>query len=156
MASIALGADHAGFTLKETLKDWLERHGHTVLDLGTHTAESVDYPDYATAVADALVGGAAERGILVCGTGIGMAIAANKVPGVRAAACPDVVTARLAREHNDTNVLALGARIVVAEEALEIARVWLETAFAGDRHARRVAKLAAIERKEHRWHVAAQ
>jgi ribose 5-phosphate isomerase B len=156
MSSIALGADHAGYTLKGALSAWLEGQGHTVLDLGTHTADSVDYPDYASAVADALVDGTADRGILVCGTGIGMAIAANKVPGVRAAACPDVFTARLAREHNDTNVLALGARIVGPEQALEIVRVWLETAFAGDRHARRVAKLAAIERKEPRRHVVAQ
>src|ERR1043165_1352849 len=127
MPAIALGADHAGFALKEILKGWLQGQGHKVLDLGTHTAESVDYPDYASAVADALLDGAAERGILVCGTGIGMVLAANKVPGVRAAACPDAYTARMAREHNDTNVLALGARIVGPGDAIEIARVWLET-----------------------------
>jgi len=155
MSAIALGADHAGFPLKEIVKAWLESQGHKVLDVGTHGPDSVDYPDYATAVADTLLDGAAERGILVCGTGIGMAIAANKVPGVRAATCADALTARLAREHNDTNVLALGARIVGHEDAIEIVRVWLETAFAGDRHARRLAKLAAIERKEHRWHVPA-
>jgi len=101
------------------------------------------------------VSGTAERGILVCGTGIGMAIAANKVPGVRAASCADTYTARMAREHNDTNVLALGARVTGNEDAIEIVRVWLETGFAGDRHARRVEKLAAIERKEPRWHVPA-
>jgi ribose 5-phosphate isomerase B len=101
------------------------------------------------------VDGTAQRGILVCGTGIGMAIAANKVPGVRAAPCADTFTARLAREHNDTNVLALGARITGDDAAIEIVRVWLETAFAGDRHVRRVEKLAAIERKEHRWHLPA-
>jgi ribose 5-phosphate isomerase B len=154
MAAIALGADHAGFTLKEIVKSWLQSQGHKVLDVGTHTPDSVDYPDYATAVADALLGGDAERGVLVCGTGIGMAIAANKVPGVRAAACADAFTAQMAREHNDTNVLTLGSRIVGSGEAIEIVRVWLDTAFAGERHARRVAKLAAIERKEHRWHVA--
>jgi ribose 5-phosphate isomerase B len=155
MSVIAVGADHAGLALKEVLKSWLERHGHHVLDVGTHTADSVDYPDYASAVTDALLAGAAERGILVCGTGIGMAMAANKVPGVRAASCVDAYTARMAREHNDANVLTLGARIVGAEDAIEIVRVWLETAFAGDRHVRRLAKLAALERKEHRWHVPA-
>jgi len=155
MPPIALGADHAGFTLKDALKAWLERQGHEVLDLGTHTADSVDYPDYAGAVTEALLSGAAERGILVCGTGIGMAMAANKVPGVRAAACADAFTARMAREHNDANVLALGARILGPENAIEIVRVWLETAFAGDRHIRRLAKLAALEQKEHRWHVPA-
>jgi ribose 5-phosphate isomerase B len=155
MAVIALGADHAGFPLKEVVKSWLSGLGHEVLDFGTHTGDSVDYPDYACVVADALKAGSAQRGILVCGTGIGMAIAANKVPGVRAASCADAFTARMAREHNDTNVLTLGARIVGNEDAIEIVRVWLETAFAGDRHARRVEKLAAIERKEHGWHVAA-
>ena len=99
--------------------------------------------------------GAAERCILVCGTGIGMAMAANKAPGVRAAACADAYTARMAREHNDANVLALGARILAPEDAIEIVRVWLETAFVGDRHIRRLAKLAALEQKEHRWHVPA-
>ena len=155
MPVIALGADHAGFPLKEVVKAWLERQGHAVIDVGTHTVDSVDYPDYASAVTDALRSGAAERGILVCGTGIGMAMAANKAPGVRAAACVDAYTAQMAREHNDANVLALGARIVGPEDAIEIVRVWLETAFAGDRHARRLAKLAALEQKEHRWHVPA-
>jgi ribose 5-phosphate isomerase B len=155
MSPIALGADHAGFALKEAVKAWLGRHGHEVLDLGTHTIDSVDYPDYASAVTDALLAGSAERGILVCGTGIGMAMAANKAPGVRAAACADAYTARMAREHNDANVLALGARVLGPEDAIEIVRVWLETPFAGDRHARRLAKLAALERKEHRWHVPA-
>jgi ribose 5-phosphate isomerase B len=155
MSAIALGADHAGFSLKEVVKAWLERQGHEVLDLGTHTADSVDYPDFASAVTDALLAGEAERGILVCGTGIGMAMAANKAPGVRAAACVDAFTAQMAREHNDANVLTLGARIVGAETAIEIVRVWLETAFAGDRHVRRLAKVAALERKEHRPHVPA-
>ena len=155
MSAIALGADHAGFPLKEVVKAWLERQGHKVLDLGTHTADSVDYPDFASAVTDALLAGEAERGILVCGTGIGMAMAANKAPGVRAAACVDAFTAQMAREHNDANVLTLGARIVGAETAIEIVRVWLDTAFAGDRHVRRLAKVAALERKEHRPHVPA-
>lgn len=156
MALIALGADHAGRPLKDVVKAWLSGRGHEIRDFGTHTADSVDYPDYASLVADAVAAGAAERGILVCGTGIGMAIAANKVPGVRAASCADAYTARMAREHNDTNVLALGARLIGNEDALEIVRVWLETVFAGDRHARRVEKLAALERKEHRRHVPAR
>jgi ribose 5-phosphate isomerase B len=156
MAVIALGADHAGWPLKEVVKAWLHDRGDEILDFGTHTEDPVDYPDYATLVADAVSGGSAERGILVCGTGIGMTIAANKVPGVRAAPCADTYTARMAREHNDTNVLALGARIVGRDDAIEIVRVWLDTAFAGDRHARRVDKLTAIERKEHRWHVPAR
>ena len=156
MAVIALGADHAGWPLKEVVKAWLTGRGNEVLDFGTHTGDSVDYPDYATVVADAVSDGTAERGILVCGTGIGMTIAANKVPGVRAAPCADAYTARMAREHNDTNVLALGARVTGHEDAIEIVRVWLETAFAGDRHARRVEKLAAIERKEYRGHVPAR
>jgi ribose 5-phosphate isomerase B len=149
MFAIALGADHAGFALKDLLRAWLERQGHVVLDVGTHSADSVDYPDYASAVTDALLSGAADRGILVCGTGLGMAIAANKAPGVRAAPCVDAYTAQMAREHNDANVLTLGARIVGAEDAIEIVRVWLETPFAGDRHLRRLAKLAALERREH-------
>jgi ribose 5-phosphate isomerase B len=149
MSAIAVGADHAGFALKDVLRAWLERQGYGVLDVGTHSADSVDYPDYADAVTHALLSGAAERGILVCGTGIGMAIAANKAPGVRAAPCVDAFTARMAREHNDANVLTLGARIVGTEAAIEIVRVWLETPFAGDRHVRRLAKLAALERREH-------
>jgi len=156
MAVIALGADHAGWPLKEVVKTWLDGHGDEVVDFGTHTGDSVDYPDYAALVADAVSTGKAERGILVCGTGIGMSIAANKVAGVRAAPCADAYTARMAREHNDTNVLALGARLTAAAAAIEIVRVWLETAFAGDRHARRVEKIAAIERKEYRPHVVAR
>jgi ribose 5-phosphate isomerase B len=156
MPPIAVGADHAGFALKEVIKAWLEHQGHQVLDVGTHTADSVDYPDYASAVTDALLAGAAERGILVCGTGIGMAMAANKAPGVRAASCVDAYTAQMAREHNDANVLTLGARIVGPDDAVAIVRVWLETAFAGDRHVRRLAKVAALEHKEHRPYVSAR
>src|ERR1700746_993267 len=155
MTVVALGADHAGFPLKEDLKTWLISRGYDVVDLGTQSTESVDYPDFAVGVGGAVIAGKADRGVLVCGTGIGMAMAANKVPGVRAAACVDAYTARMAREHNDANVLALGARILGAEDAIEIVRVWLETAFAGDRHVRRLAKLAALEGKEHRWHVPA-
>jgi ribose 5-phosphate isomerase B len=145
MTVVALGADHAGFLLKEALKVWLAGRGHAVLDFGTCSGESVDYPDYAAAVAGAVAGGRAERGVLVCGTGIGMAIAANKVAGVRAAQCGDVESARLSREHNDANVLALGARITSEEAATAIVEIWLTTEFQGGRHARRVEKLAALD-----------
>jgi ribose 5-phosphate isomerase B len=145
MALIALGADHAGFALKESLKAWLAGEGHTVLDLGTHSVEPVDYPDVAVAVAAAVRAASAERGVLVCGSGVGMAIAANKVAGIRAAVAADAGTARLCREHNDTNVLALGARTTGVEAAVEILTMWLETPFAGGRHARRLDKLAALD-----------
>jgi len=150
MAMIALGADHAGYELKQILSQWLSEQGHLVSDFGTHSTASVDYPDIAAAVARAVRVGAAERGLLVCGSGVGMAIAANKVAGIRAAVAGDVVTARLCREHNDTNVLALGARAVGREAAVAIVHAWLETAFAGGRHARRVEKLDVLDgtRKE--------
>lgn len=146
MRVIALGADHAGFPLKEGLKAWLSAQGHHVLDFGTDSAESVDYPDYAARVAEAVRAGIAERGVLVCGTGIGMAIAANKVAGVRAAPCADPDAARLSREHNDANILTLGARVVEGTTATAVLQIWLATDFAGGRHARRVAKLMALER----------
>src|SRR3989338_4502729 len=145
MQAIALGADHAGFPLKEDLKSWLIGRGYEVVDCGTQSTESVDYPDYAAAVASALTAGKAGRGVLVCGSGIGMAIAANKVPGIRAAACTDAYTARLSREHNDTNVLTLGARITARDSAIEILGAWLAAAFAGGRHTQRVDKLGSIE-----------
>ncbi len=145
MATIAIGADHAGFSLKEQLKAWLAAGGHRVIDHGTHSTDSVDYPDYAAAVADAVRAGGAERGVLVCGSGIGMAMAANKVAGVRAAVAGDTEVARLSRQHNDANVLALGARLTAPAQALEVA-----TPFEGGRHARRVDKLAQLDgvRKE--------
>jgi ribose 5-phosphate isomerase B len=145
MATFALGADHAGHRLKEDLKSWLADRGHGVTDCGTHSEDPVDYPDFAEAVAHAVTAGAADRGILVCGTGVGMAIAANKVPGIRAALCQDPVTARMSREHNDANVLALGARILTAERAIEVLDAWLGAQFAGGRHARRVEKVMAME-----------
>lgn len=138
---IAIGADHAGFILKEHLRARLAEAGHELRDFGAHSAESVDYPDYAALVAGAVAGGSAERGILVCGSGIGMAIAANRVRGVRAAACVDLYSARLCRQHNDANVLALGSRIVAPPLAEALAEVFLTTTFEGGRHARRVAKL---------------
>jgi len=138
---VALASDHAGHALKAELAAHIAGRGLTVLDLGTDGPESVDYPDYGVAMAAALREGRAGRGVLVCGTGIGIAIAANRHPGVRAAVCQDATTARLARLHNDANVLALGARIVGAEVARECVDVFLDTAFEGGRHARRVEKL---------------
>jgi ribose 5-phosphate isomerase B len=145
MIAVALGADHAGFPLKEDLKGWLISRGFDVVDLGTQATESVDYPDFAIAVGGAITAGKADRGVLVCGTGIGMAMAANKVPGARAAACSDAYTARMSREHNDANILALGARITSREAAIEILEVWLNAEFAGGRHARRVEKIVALD-----------
>jgi ribose 5-phosphate isomerase B len=147
VSTIALGADHAGYELKEALKGWLINHGFHVLDLGTHSTESVDYPDYAALVAESVADQKVERGLLVCGTGIGMAMAANKVPGVRAALCGDLYTARMSREHNDANVLVLAGRLMGADMATDILQAWLETNFAGGRHARRVEKIADIERR---------
>ena len=143
---VALGADHAGFPLKQFLKDWLVSAGHVVLDAGTHSEESVDYPDFAALVARMVARREAERGVLVCGTGIGMAINANKVARIRAGVCRDVETARLSRQHNDLNVLALAGRSTSREDAIAIVREWLDTAFEGGRHERRLAKVAGIER----------
>jgi ribose 5-phosphate isomerase B len=144
---VALGADHGGFALKEYLKQQLGQWGYTVLDFGTASAEAVDYPDFAEAVAAAVARGEAWRGIVVDTMGIGSAMAANKVPGARAALCYDATTARSSREHNDANLLTLGARMTPAEQAREIVAIWLETPFAGGRHARRVEKIRAIEQR---------
>ena len=146
MAVVALGADHAGFHLKEAVKTWLVGHGHHVLDFGTNSTDSVDYPDYAALVATSIANGRAARGVLVCGTGIGMAIAANKVAGVRAAQCMDAASARISREHNDTNVLALGARTTAEGVAVSIIETWLATSFEGGRHTKRLDKVSALER----------
>ena len=145
VSTIALGADHAGYGLKEALKGWLINHGYQVLDLGTHSTESVDYPDYAALVAEAVADRKVERGLLICGTGIGMSMAANKVPGVRAALCADLYTARMSREHNDANVLVLGGRLMGADMGADILHAWLERDFAAGRHARRLDKIADIE-----------
>src|SRR5437879_9187923 len=139
MSVIALGADHAGWQLKEDLKAWLVTQGHQVLDFGTHGSDSVDYPDYALPVAESVAAAKADRGVLVCGTGLGMSMTANKVPRVRAAACGDPLAARLSREHNDANVLALGARLVARDPAIEDLRPWRATAVAGGRQAGRAA-----------------
>jgi ribose 5-phosphate isomerase B len=142
---VAIGADHGGFELKEHLKNHLSEWGYQPLDQGTHSTEAVDYPDFAEAVANAVVRGDAWRGVVIDSAGIGSAIAANKVPGARAALCYDRATARNSREHNDANVLSLGARMISAEAAREILAVWLETPFGSGRHQRRVDKIRAIE-----------
>lgn len=142
---IAVGADHAGFELKDHLRRYLEGLGHEVRDFGTSSSESTDYPDYAELVGRAVAGGEAERGLLVCGTGIGMAIAANKIPGVRAANCFEPYTVSLAREHNDANVLTLAGRILAPPYAEAILQVFLDTDFAHGRHQRRVDKMSALD-----------
>jgi ribose 5-phosphate isomerase B len=142
---VALGADHAGFHLKNSLKHVLDELKVSYQDFGTSSAVSVDYPDFAREVAQSVAGGKFDRGILVCGTGIGMAIAANKVDGVRAAPVGDTESARLSREHNDLNVLTLGARVTPESRAREIVRTFLQTPFEGGRHQSRVQKIHAIE-----------
>ncbi|MGB6265501.1 MAG: ribose 5-phosphate isomerase B [Candidatus Acidiferrales bacterium] len=142
---VAVGSDHGGFDLKEQLRSHLQEWGYTPLDLGTFTRDAVDYPDFAEAVANAVVRGDAWRGVVIDSAGIGSSIAANKVPGARAALCYDRATARNSREHNDANLLSLGARLIPAETAREILAVWLETPFAGGRHEKRVDKIRAIE-----------
>ncbi|MBA2645925.1 MAG: ribose 5-phosphate isomerase B [Pyrinomonadaceae bacterium] len=143
---IALASDHAGYAEKERLKPLLEELGIEFEDLGSVSEESVDYPDYARKVAERVAHGEAEQGLLVCGSGTGMAIAANKVPGVRAAVAWTEETARLARQHNDANVLAIGARTTPLEEIPKIVRAWFAANFDGGRHAARVAKITEIEK----------
>jgi ribose 5-phosphate isomerase B len=142
---IALGADHAGVDLKEQLKARLDARGVLYEDFGPATRDSVDYPDFAAKVARAVASGAFDRGVLICGTGAGMAIAANKIEGIRAAAVGDEVTARLTREHNDINVLALGARTTAAETAGRVLDLFLDTPFGGGRHQTRVDKITALD-----------
>ena len=145
---IAIGADHAGYPLKQHLVAALARLGHTVHDRGTHSEAAIDYPPICADVARLVTGGQADRGIVIGGSGQGEQMAANKVPGVRAALCNDLYTARLSREHNDANVLAIGARIVASTLAEEIVSLWLATGFAGGRHQRRIDLIAEIERSE--------
>jgi RpiB/LacA/LacB family sugar-phosphate isomerase len=142
---VAIGSDHAGFEMKEILKGFIESLGHEVEDFGAPSADPVDYPDVGYRVAKDVASGRSDRGVLICGTGIGMSIVANKVPGVRAALVGDAQVARLAREHNDANVLALGARVIGPEAARDIVKTFLETGFAGGRHARRLEKIALGE-----------
>jgi len=138
---IPIASDHGGFELKELVREHLAALGCEPLDLGCFDRSSVDYPDFAFKVTAALSGGDHHRGILICGTGIGMSIAANRVPGVRAVLCHDAFTARMSREHNDANLLVLGGRVLGPEVALDMVRLWLETPYAGDRHQRRLDKI---------------
>ncbi|MGI5824365.1 MAG: ribose 5-phosphate isomerase B [Bacillota bacterium] len=142
---IAIGSDHAGFGLKEVIKKHLEELGYEYKDFGTFDESSVDYPDYAFYVGKAVQSGEYERGILVCGTGIGMSITANKISGIRCALCHDVFSAKATRQHNDSNVLAMGARVIGNTLALKVLDAWLEAEFEGGRHARRVDKISNIE-----------
>jgi ribose 5-phosphate isomerase B len=142
---IALAADHAGFQLKEDLRAKLEASGHEVIDLGTHSDDSTDYPDYAQVASEQVAHGEADRGILVCSTGVGMSIAANKVHGIRAALALNTETAELARKHNDANVLTLAAKFTKPDDAWQYVDKFLTTGFDGGRHARRVAKVQALE-----------
>lgn len=146
---IALGSDHAGFELKEWLKKRLIEAGYECVDFGTYNPQSCDYPDFSLAVAKAVISGKCDTGIVICGTGIGSSIAANKVTGARCALCWNEYTARTARNHNDANILALGARVIGAELAWEIVKVWLETPFSREeRHKRRLEKIATFEKSK--------
>jgi ribose 5-phosphate isomerase B len=144
---LAIGSDHAGYELKEAIKAYLDEQGLTYQDFGTHSTDSCDYPDFGLAVAEAVARGDFPLGILVCGTGLGMSMVANKVPGVRAALCGDTFSAHSSREHNHANILVLGARVVGTGLALDIVRTWLAAGPLGGRHARRVEKITAIEKK---------
>jgi ribose 5-phosphate isomerase B len=146
---IALGADHAGFPLKERVRTYLASQGYEVEDQGPFSLDPVDYPDLAEKVAARVAAGEAGFGVLVCGTGIGMAMSANKLPGVRAATCNDTLSAHFARAHNDANVLTMGGRLTDEATALKILDIWLATPFEGGRHERRVRKIAAINQKQH-------
>lgn len=144
---IALGSDHGGFELKETIKKFLLTEGYEIKDFGSNSTESCDYPDYALPVAEAVAKKEFDFGILVCGTGIGISIAANKVPGIRAALCSDTFSAHATREHNDANILALGQRVVGEGLALDIVKTFLKTEFQGERHQKRIDKITEIEKK---------
>lgn len=143
---VALGADHGGYELKETIRAHLEKQGIEVQDFGTHSNDSVDYPKYGFSVGSAIIKGETDLGIVVCGTGLGISIAANKIPGIRAAVCTETFSARMAREHNNANILALGARVIGVGLALDIVDIFLKTEFSGGRHALRVNLISDIER----------
>ncbi|MDD6796423.1 MAG: ribose 5-phosphate isomerase B [Clostridiaceae bacterium] len=144
---IALGADHGGFELKEEIKKYLETSGYEVEDFGTYSTESCDYPDIALPVAEAVAAKEFEFGILICGTGIGIGISANKVPGIRAALCSDTFSAHATREHNNANILTMGQRVVGPGLAIDIVKTFLNSEFQGDRHIKRINKITAIEEK---------
>jgi len=144
--TVAVGADHGGYQLKVLVVDFLAKNGYQVLDFGTNSEEPVDYPDYARAVGTAMVEGKADLGVLVCGSGVGVTVAANKIPGIRAGLCHDTFSAHQGREDDDMNVLCLGARVIGPQLALEVLRTWLNASFSGaERHVRRLAKVAQLE-----------
>ncbi len=143
---VAIGSDHGGFRLKTEIIAYLKEQGIDYKDFGTYSTDSVDYPDFARAVAEAVAGGKFERGILCCGTGIGVSIAANKVAGIRAALCHDTFSARMAGEHNMANIITMGERVIGFGLARDIVRAWMKAKFAGGRHAQRLEKIAAIEK----------
>ena len=145
---IGIGSDHAGYRLKEELKKYLRKEGYAVLDFGTKNPKATDYPQYALKVAEAVSKKEVEKGILMCGTGLGMAIVANKIKGVRATRCNDLFSARLSRLHNDANVLTLGGRIIAFEFACEIVTLWLETPFSRGKHSRRINQIKRIEKEK--------
>ncbi|WFA08685.1 ribose 5-phosphate isomerase B [Tissierella sp. Yu-01] len=142
---IGIGSDHGGYELKEYIKAYFEKEGIEYVDYGTNSKDSVDYPDYGKGVADAVASKEVDRGIVICGTGIGISIAANKVKGIRCALCGDTYSARMSREHNNANMLALGARVLGVDLALEIVGIWLKSEFQGGRHENRVNKISVIE-----------
>jgi len=145
---IAIGADHGGYDLKEELKAFITSLGHEVVDVGCRSGDAVDYPDYALPVCQKVISGEVQRGVLICGTGIGMSIAANKVPGIRCALLHDMFSAKVTREHNDSNVMAMGARVVGPGLAQEIVRTWLEAEFShAARHEQRISKIDTLEAK---------
>ncbi len=144
---IALGCDHGGYELKEAIKKYLDKQGVAYKDFGTNSIESVDYPEYAEAVANSVASKEAEKGILVCGTGVGMSIAANKIPGIRAALISDCFSAKATREHNDSNILCLGGRVLGENLALMIVEIWLNTAYIGAHHAKRLEMIQKMEDK---------
>lgn len=145
---IAIGCDHGGITLKDSIVNYLEERGVQIEDFGTFGTESVDYPDYAYKVARSVADGRADKGILMCGTGIGISIAANKVNGIRCALCHNTETARLTALHNDSNILAMGGRVIDCDTAVDIVKTWLDTPFEGGRHINRINKISEIEKKE--------
>ena len=144
---IVIGSDHGGLGLKSALNSYLTRRGLEVTDAGTNNDSSVDYPDFGQKVAEAVIAGQAELGILICGTGIGMSIAANKIPGIRAALVTDVFMARMAKEHNNANVLVLGGRVLDEQKACDLVGAWLDASFEGGRHQSRLDKITALEQK---------
>jgi RpiB/LacA/LacB family sugar-phosphate isomerase len=148
MKRVAVAADHAGFPLKGLVIQFLQKAGHEVIDLGTHSKDPVDYPDFARAIAESILSGQSTEGILLCGSGVGACVVANKFPGIRAGLCHDTYSAHQSREHDDCNVLCMGPRIIGDKLALEIVHAWINATFTGeDRHVKRLAKLKAIEEK---------